>query len=152
MQEHRLRVVLPVVGGGDAVRAQVLRRLLQKAVAELPGRVLHAPPGLPGKGGHVPAPAEEGDAPPGAPGADKGLVPVRCGAEAVVEVGGGHLEPLLRPEDAQQVEQGHGIPPPGDGAEHRPPLGEHIVLPAEGPDLPDQGVNSRPHRSASPRC
>ena len=117
-----------MVGRGDARRPHPVRRLLQEAVAQLPGAVLQGRANLPGIGRRVSAAAGQGDALCPAPACDKALVPVRRGAEMVVEVGGVDLEAPLPPHLPQQMEQGHGVPPPGHGAENQPARGQHVPL------------------------
>ena len=85
VQQHRFRVVVGGVGGGQPVAGQAF----QKFVAPDPRRVLQAPAAPGGKGRHVAAPHGQLDAVGGAEAADKGFVPVRFGTpQAVVEMGG----------------------------------------------------------------
>ncbi len=147
VEQDGLRVVVPVVGGGDALRPQPVRGLLQKGVPQLPGGVLHPSPG--GVGAHVPASGHKGHAVAGAPVPDELLVPVRRRPQPVVEVGGGQRHPCPRRQAEEDMEQGHGVPPAGDGAQHRPLRREHVPLPAVGPGPPRKLTR---HRSASPQC
>ena len=61
VHEQGLGAVLPVVAQGDAGSVPAFRPLGEKGPAEPPGGVLQADLFLPGQGGSVPFPAEEGD-------------------------------------------------------------------------------------------
>ncbi len=114
VQKHRLHLVVGVVGRGDAAGLGQ-----EKIIPHPAGRFLHALPCLPGPGGHVAPAGRQFDAPGRTQPADKGLVLVGFGApQAVVIVGGGHLDSKLLPQGQEAVEQGHGIRAAGQGADH----------------------------------
>ena len=112
VQEHRLRVVVGVVGRGDQLRG----RPLQEGVAQVPGRGFQALAGCGGVGSGVPPAHRQGNTPVGAEASAECLVPVRLRApKAVVEVGGRQPQPQGIGAGAQQGQQGHGIRPAGQG-------------------------------------
>ena len=129
VEQQGLQIVVGVVGGGDAVTAQLRRRPAEKFVPELPPRLLHPQAPAFGLGVHLSPLHHAGDAPAGAPVGDEGGIGVgRLPPHAVVVVGGAHPEaPLLRP-GVEQVEQAHGVRPAGHGAQHRAPPGQHVVF------------------------
>ena len=149
VEQQGLGVVVGGVGGGDAVAAQALGSLAQEGVPHVTGGLLQ-PPALPGGlTGHV-APAHRqlhggqgvfpfrpgnalGAAPSGRKVPDKGLVPVGLRPpEAVVVVGGNQVEAQDVPQQPQPVEQVHRVRPPGHGAQHPAPPGEHVVFHCKG--------------------
>ena len=86
MQQHRLGVVVGGVRRGELVAG----KRLQKGVAAFAGGLLKALPVVFGVLRDVGAADGQGDAAPGAEGADERLVAVGLrAAQAVVEVGGG---------------------------------------------------------------
>ncbi len=151
MEEDRFGIVLPVVGGSGADRAHVTGGSLQKSIAQSAGRVLNAQSLTAGKFPHIPRPAGQGNTLLPAPVPDKSLIPVRCGPQPVVEVGGSDLKaPFLR-QLGQNVQQSHGVPPAGESAQHGPLPGQQVPLLAESADLSYQWINHLRH-SAFPKC
>ena len=125
VQQHRLHIVVPVVGGGDIVAALLLCRLLQETVAQRPGRFLQAQPLCGGVARGVPMAGDAGDALLPAPalyksGVPQGFLP----PDAVLKMSGHHI-----PAHAvQQVQQAHGVRPAGHGAENPPLLGQRKAI------------------------
>ena len=151
MEQYGFRVILPVVGGGDPFRPHVLRGGFKEGIAQRPGRVLDAKPLPAGKRPGVPPPAGQGDALALAPRPDECLVPVRRRPQPVVEMGGSNLEPGFPGQPGQNMQQRHGIPSAGDGAQHGPALGQHVEPFTVCPNPAGQTV-SPPHQTAFPRC
>ena len=121
VQQHRLHIVIPVMGGGNIIAVIRLCRLLQETVAQHPGRFLQAHSLFPGISRRVPMAGDAGHAMLPAPvlykiGIPQGLLP----PDAVLKMSGHHI-----PAPAvQQVQQAHGVRPAGHGAKN-PPLPGH---------------------------
>ena len=125
VQQHRLHIVVPVVGGGDIVAALLLCRLLQETVAQRPGRFLQAQPLCGGVARGVPMAGDAGDALFPAPALHKGGVPQGfLPPDAVLKMSGHHI-----PAPAvQQVQQAHGVRPAGHSAENPPLPGQRKAI------------------------
>ena len=125
VQQHRLHIVVPVVGGGNPVAMKLRRRLLQETVAQRPGRFLQAHSLFPGISRHVPMAGDAGDAPLPAPVLYKSGIPLGfLPPDAVLKMSGHHI-----PAPAvQQVKQAHGVRPAGHGAENPPLPGQRKAI------------------------
>ena len=150
VQQHRLRLILPVVGGGDEVRAGALRRAAEEVVAGAAARLLHGEVPSGGEGVDLHPLGVEGDIAGIAEGADKLLVALRRGAHTVVQVRRRHAEVPLLSQTPETVQKADGVPAAGDGAEDQP-AGRREHLPA---GHPRRYVKHRspPRRSGSPAC
>ena len=118
VQHHRLRLVGGVVGGGDALGPQPVRRAAEEVVpGHAPGLLQpHAP--LTGQGGHIRPLHRQGNVQLPAQLLHKGHVPARRGPLAVVQVGRRHGK--IPGHGGQIVQQAHGVPPAGHGHQHHP--------------------------------
>ena len=104
LEQHRLRLVLPVVGGGDEVGMDGRRGAAEEVVAGAAARLLHGEVPSGGEGVDLHPLGVEGDIAGIAESADKLLVALRRGAHTVVQVRRRHAEvPLLSqtPETVQ---------------------------------------------------
>ena len=129
MEQEGLGVVVGIVGRGDPVRSQAAGGLAEEGVPHLAGGFLHtlAQPGGPGR--HVAGACIKLHAVFPAPVSYKRLVPIGLRPpQAMVIVGRGDRKAPLGPQPGGQVKQAHGVRPAGDGAEHRPAGGEHVVF------------------------
>ena len=115
MDQQSLGVVVGVVGRGELAGG----RRKQEVIAQGPGGLLQALPGLRRPAGGV-APAQgEGNLPVRAEDPAEFRVPVRLGApDAVMEVGRPEGDPQPERQRPQHPEQGHGIRPAGEGDGH----------------------------------
>ena len=151
LQQHRLRLILPVVGGGDEGRADGRGGAAQEFIAGAAACLLHGQAPCIAQDVHVHLFRVKGDIPLAAQPAHQLLVPLRRGAHAVVQVGGGHGKAPLLSQTPQVVQQAHGVPPSGYGAQDRPAgRREH----AEALH-PRRGVHhglTHPRRTGSPAC
>ena len=110
VHQHRLRLIVQVVGQCDAVCAAAQPRLAQKAVARLTGGGLQALSGLPGDAGNVRMALDQLDAEPVAQLPAQRHVRIRIrAANAVVEVRGSQPERIFLAGLRQQAGQRHGI-------------------------------------------
>ena len=109
IQEHRLGVVVGVVGGRNKVIALLPGDTLEKSIAQLARRLLEPQTVFGGIARHVGMLREAGDAVRGAVVGDKGAVAQTLpAADAVLEVRGGDS---IDAEIAQQRKQAHRIRP-----------------------------------------
>ena len=118
VQHHRLRLVGGVVGGGDALGPQPVRRAAEEVVPGHAPGLLQADTPLPGQGGHIRPLHRQGNVQLPAQLLHKGHVPARRGPLAVVQVGRRHGE--IPGHGGQIVQQAHGVPPAGHGHQHHP--------------------------------
>ena len=146
VQQHCFGVVVGVVGGGDHGAVQLTGRLLKEIVPHLPGGLLDALAGPGSLSGHVPPAHGQLRSRQGLGHAQGAGVPVGAAAlghelpdelfvpvgfrppQAVVVVGGGHLDVQPAPQPVQKVHQAYGVRPPGQGAQHTGPRGQHPVF------------------------
>ena len=116
VQQHRLRLVGGMVGGGNALSAQAVRCAAEKVVPGHASGLLQADTPLPGQGGHVRPLHRQGNVQLPAQLPDKGHVPACRGPLAVVQMGRRHGK--IPGHGGQIVQQAHGVPPPGHGHQH----------------------------------
>ena len=151
VQQHRLRLILGVVGGGDIRRADGVRRAEEKVVPQPPSRLLHAQAParrhlIDGRGLGI-----EGDVPLPAQAPDEILVPLGLGPHPVVQVRRRHGEAAARRDGGQIVQQAHGVPSAGHGAQDHAALRRQHV-PAFHPGKQIHALTPRRRRSDSPAC
>ena len=145
LQQHRLRLILPVVGGGDGGRADGRGGAAQKCIAGAAACLLHGQAPCIAQGVYVHLFRVKGDIPLAAQPVHQLLV-LRRGAHAVVQVGGGHGKAPLLSQTPQVVQQARSrlrmaLDPPG--ARHAEAL------------HPRRGVHhglTHPRRTAFPAC
>ena len=135
VEQQGLQIVVSVVGGGDAVTAQLFRRTAEELVPQFPAGLLHPQATAGGFAVHIAPLHHAGDVPLFAEVFHKGGVSIGgLSPHPVVVVGGGHLKTTLSRQAVEQVEQADGIGPAGHGTQHLAPPGEHIVFGCEGLD------------------
>ena len=121
VQQQRLRLVVHVVRDGDAVRAHLRRRALQKRIPFLARSRLKRQPLLGRHRSHLRTAAHKRHVPCAAQRLAKGRVGIGFGAaQPMVQMCSHHRgEPALFPQAAEQVQQHDGIHPAGKANEHR---------------------------------
>ena len=128
IQQQGLRLILRLVGGGDA--GILVAQALQKAVAQDPRRFLQTQMLFPGKCRHVPGAKMEAKLPRHAPFPDEDFVPVRFfPAKMVIIVGALHTDARFLSKREHHMGKADGIRPAAEGADH--PIGpiQHGILP-----------------------
>ena len=135
VEEQGLGQIVQRVGRDDRFAAEGVRRAFEEIVAQRAPRLLEPEAVRRGVGGHVGMLRHIGDAVFPAEALHKGgVAPGFRAPDAVLEMGGGHIE-ALRDE---QMQQAHGVGPAGDGGE-QPFARDQLTV----------QLNTR-HRAASP--
>ena len=129
IQQHRLRLIAHMVGGGNALCADLIGHLFQIGIAQQPAGLFHPAPHFSRHRYHVRAVCVERYAQIAAQLADKVLVTLGGRAHMVVIMGCRHAEAARIGNTAQIVQQTHGVPSAGHGAQNGAAgLRQHIPL------------------------
>ena len=129
-EEHGLRLIVPVVGGGDPAGAERLARPFQEGVARPAAGRLGALAGE--TGADVGALADAGDPQPLRDPGRRVRPGAGAGIHGMIEVGGGEPEPAVRREAGHPPEEGGRIGATGEGDEDALARGERRLVAEEG--------------------